>query len=160
MPKNTEATLRESLQRALRGEESHIEFAAAIKDFPFAEAGAKPAGAPHSAWELLEHLRIAQSDILEFSRDPKHKSPKFPDGYWPKATAPTDEKAWQKSIAAFQDDAKAFQSLLAGESHDLYAAIEGGDGQTLLREALVLACHHSYHLGQFMFLKKMLVAGS
>jgi len=156
MSTSQQAALREQLEHALRGDQSHIEFDAMIADFPIEQAGVKPHGAPHSAWQLLEHLRIAQHDILEFSRDPKHKSPPWPEGYWPKTEVPPNAHAWSESVAAFQKEFKAMQKLISDPTSDLYAAIEGGDGQTLLREAIVLAAHNSYHLGQLMFLKKML----
>lgn len=151
---NTELkTLREQLLHALRGDQSHLDFEAAVADFPAARAGDRPHNSPHSAWQLLEHLRIAQHDILEFSRNPKHVSPKWPDGYWPDSVAPPDDRAWESSVAAFQEEAAEMKALV--DSGDLFKPIEGGDGQTLLREALVLAAHNSYHLGQLVFLKKI-----
>jgi DinB superfamily len=155
---NQNATLRQQLLQALGGDQSHIDFKSAVSDFPLELGGVKPPGAPHSAWELMEHLRIAQHDILEFSRNPKHKSPPWPQGYWPEAAAPSSKKAWDASIVAFQKDAKEMSELIQDPSQDLYKPIEGGDGQTLLREALVLATHNSYHLGQLMYLKKILTA--
>ena len=139
----------------MRGHNAHIEFDAAVKDFPVEARGVRPAGAPHSAWELLEHLRIAQHDILEFCRNPRHKSPKWPEGYWPKSEAPPDAKAWDASVKAFQRDARDVNELVRDGGQDLFRAFEHGDGQTLLREALLVASHNSYHLGQLVFLKKM-----
>jgi hypothetical protein len=146
--------LREQLLRALQGDQSHLDFEAALDDFPVEKAGGKPHNAPHSAWQLLEHLRMAQHDILEFSRNPKYVSPKWPEGYWPDSIAPASEQSWKSSVAMFQKDTAAMKALVA--SGELFQAIEGGDGQTLLREVLVLAAHNSYHLGQLVFLKKML----
>jgi hypothetical protein len=139
--------------------ESHLDFKSVVKDFPADKRAVKPHGAPHSAWQLVEHMRIAQWDILEFSRNPKHKSPKWPDEYWPSAAAPPDAGAWEKSVESFEADAEAMAALIQDASADLFAKIEGGDGQTLLREACVVAAHNSYHLGQLEFLKKMLMAG-
>lgn len=150
------ATLRTQLVEAMRGHHSHIDFDSAVKDFPVEARGAKPAGAPHTAWQLLEHMRMAQHDILEFSRNPKHKSPKWPEGYWPATEAPPDAKAWDRSVKAFQKDAREFKELAENGNQDLFKAFEHGDGQTLLREALLVATHNSYHLGQLVFLKKML----
>lgn len=150
--------LRKALTEALGGGHSHIEFDAVVKDFPSGLHGKKPAGAPHSAWQLLEHLRIAQRDILEFSRNPKHKSPKWPDEYWPKADTPPDTGAWEKSVSMYREDAEAFEQLLQ-DGAGLFAPFPHGQGQTLLREALVLANHNSYHLGQLEYLKKQLLAG-
>src|SRR5581483_10306425 len=150
--------LRSRLVDALRGHESHVEFDDAIKDFPPELRGTKPAGAPHSAWQLLEHMRIAQHDILEFSRNPQHESPDWPEGYWPKSDAPPDARAWDASVEAFRTDAREMQKLIEQPQQYLFRAFEHGKGQTLLREALVLATHNSYHLGQLVYLKKMLSA--
>jgi hypothetical protein len=154
MNDNQIAALRQQLLQALKGDQSHITFRSALHDFPRALYSAKPAGSPHTAWQLLEHLRITQNDILEFSRNPKHKSPAWPAGYWPTEEAPPDEKTWQSSIKAFLKDAAAFAALIENDKEDLFAPFAHGDGQTLLREALVLAAHNSYHLGQLVYLKK------
>jgi hypothetical protein len=135
---------------------AHIDFDAAVKGFPASLRGAKPSGAPHTAWQLLEHMRIAQWDILEFSRDAKHVSPEWPEGYWPDSDAPADDHAWSESIRSFRHDLAEMKKLISDEKNDLHARIPHGEGQTLLREALVLADHNSYHLGQFVFLRKML----
>jgi hypothetical protein len=150
--------LRDQLLHALRGDQSHLEFAGSLKDFPADLRGHKPAHAPHTAWQLLEHMRIAQWDILEFSRDPKHKSPKWPEGYWPATEVPPRPDAWELSVAAFENDAKQMADLVKDESRDLFKTIEHGDGQTLLQEVLTLAAHNSYHLGQLVYLKKMLLS--
>jgi hypothetical protein len=149
--------LREQLVQAMRGDQSHITFQTAIGDFPIELAGVKPESAPHTAWQLLEHMRIAQQDILEFSRNPKHQSPDWPEGYWPSTSAPPDKTAWEASINAFRKEAQAMEDLIFDPKQDLFQPIEGGSGQTLLREALVLAAHNSYHLGQLVFLKKLLL---
>jgi hypothetical protein len=152
------AELRKQLVDAIRGHQAHIEFSDAVKDFPAELQGAKPEGAPHSAWQLLEHLRIAQSDILEFSRDSKHKSPDWPEGYWPKTDAPPDSKAWAQSVAAFERDRRELTALISDPETDLFQPFPHGDGQNLLREGLLVASHNSYHLGQLLFLKKTLQA--
>jgi hypothetical protein len=153
-----DASLRQHLLSLLTGGNAHADFEAAIKDFPAALRGKRPKGAEHSAWELVEHLRIAQRDILEFSRNPAHKSPDWPGGYWPATPAPPDEKAWDKSVRAFRRDLKAMCALVAAESTDLYAPIPHGDGQTILREALLAADHNAYHLGQMVLLRRLLGA--
>jgi uncharacterized damage-inducible protein DinB len=150
--------LREQFIQAMRGDQAHIDFESATSDLSAELGGVKPEGAPHTAWQLLEHLRIAQHDILEFVRDPKHKSPKWPEGYWPKTEAPPYKQAWDASLAAFRKEAQAMEDLVQDPNQDLFKSIEGGTGQTLLREALVIAAHNSYHLGQLVFLKKMLLA--
>jgi hypothetical protein len=157
MNKNESVALRRMQVDAMRGDQAHVDFDSAVKDFPPEFRGAKPHGAPHTAWELLEHMRIAQRDILDFSRDPKHESPEWPKAYWPSTEAPPNEKAWDESVRAFQNDAREFHKLVEDPTQDLFKAFEHGDGQTLLREALLVASHNSYHLGQLVFLKKMLV---
>jgi hypothetical protein len=159
MPRMTaDASTRQHLIQLLKGGDAHLNFDAAIKGFPVALRGKRPKGSPHSPWEILEHLRIAQWDILGFTRDAKHVSPKFPDGYWPKSPAPTNAQAWDKSVKAFRSDLKAMIALVSKKSTDLYAPIPHGDGQTVFREALVLADHNAYHLGQFMLLRRILGA--
>jgi len=140
----------------MRGHQSHVDFDSAVEDFPAELRGLKPAGAPHSAWQLLEHMRIAQRDILDFSRDLHHQSPEWPEGYWPAGETPPDAKAWEASVKAFQKDAREFNKLVQDLQEDLFKPFEHGDGQTLLREVLLVATHNSYHLGQLVFLKKML----
>jgi hypothetical protein len=158
MAKQESPSLRKHLADLLHMEGAHVTFDAALTDFPVSLRGAKPPGAPHSAWQLLEHMRIAQEDILDFSRNPEYREKKFPDEYWPAAAAPPTEEAWERSVRAFQKDLKAMQALIADTKHDLLARIPHGEGQTLLREALVVADHNAYHLGQLVFLRKMLEA--
>jgi hypothetical protein len=149
-------TLRAELDRFLAGRGAHADFDAAVADFPAELYSAKPHGAPHSAWDLLEHLRIAQWDILDFSRNPQYKAREFPKEYWPDSFAPPKFNSWNLSVKAFQDDLKAMCDLVADEKTDLFAKIPHGDGQTVLREALVLADHNSYHLGQMVLLRRIL----
>jgi len=143
-------SLREHLLYLLRDGGAHLDFEAAIADLPAELRGAKPTGVPHTPWRLLEHMRIAQWGILEFSRNPKHVSPKFPDGYWPESDAPQDQDAWDLSVAAFRADLQAMCDLVADLRTDLFARIPNGDGQTILREALLVADHNAYHLGQIV----------
>jgi DinB superfamily len=157
-PKDRDAALRQHLLDLLRGGNAHAAFDAAVADFPAGLRGKKPEGAEYSAWQLLEHLRIAQWDILEFSRSAKHVSPKWPEGYWPKAEAPPTATAWNKSIRKFRADLKAMCNLVADKKRDLFAPIPHGDGQTLLREALLVADHNAYHIGQLVLLRRLLGA--
>lgn len=150
--------LRLQLVRLLEGGDAHADFKDAIKDFPDDLRGKTPKGAEHSPWEELEHMRIAQWDILEFTRDPAHKSPEFPKGYWPETDAPPDPKAWDRSVNGYCEDLKALCELVTDESADLFAKIPHGDGQTILREVLVVADHNAYHLGQMVLLRRMLGA--
>ncbi|MGI9072453.1 MAG: DinB family protein [Bryobacteraceae bacterium] len=156
MNNDESVALREMLVDAIGGHQAHLDFDSAVKDFPPQARGAKPDGAPHTAWQLLEHLRIAQRDILDFSHDPKHQSPEWPEGYWPSIEAPHDPKAWDASVRAFRKDVREFEKLVQDLTQNLFKPFEHGDGQTLLREALLVASHNSYHLGQLVFLKKML----
>jgi hypothetical protein len=148
--------LREHVLYLLRGGGAHLSFDYAIADLPVEFRGRKPEGVPHTPWRLLEHMRIAQWDILEFSRNSDHVSPEFPGGYWPDGDAPPSEDAWDRSVAAFRADLAAMQDLVANPRTDLFAAISGGQGQTLLREALLLADHNAYHLGQLVVVRRCL----
>ncbi len=144
--------LRDHLLYLLRGGGAHAHFDDAIGHWPIQLAGAKVANFPHTAWMLLEHMRIAQRDILEFSRNRKHVSPAWPEGYWPATEAPPSESSWKESMSAFRKDLRAMEKLVA--SRTLYAKIPWGDGQTILREALLAADHNAYHLGQLVMLRK------
>jgi len=146
--------LRDHLLYLLSGGGAHTSFDDAMGDWPLQIAGAKVANFPHTAWMLLEHMRLAQWDILEFSRNAKHVSRKWPEEYWPASKAPANEKAWKASIAAFKKDLRTMQRLVANRKVDLYARIPWGDGQTILREAQLVADHNAYHLGQLVMLRK------
>lgn len=150
--------LREHVLYLLDGGGAHAKFDEVVADIPPKLLGQKPAGLPHSLWMLLEHLRIAQRDILEFSHNPKHASPKWPEGYWPKTEAPPSAAAWNASIEKFRQDLKAMQDLVKDPKTDLFAKIPWGDGQTVLREALLLADHNAYHLGQMLDARRLLGA--
>lgn len=155
---NHDQALRQHLLDLLKGGNAHVKFEEAVKDFPEGLRGKKPEGQPHTAWRLLEHMRIAQWDILEFSRSSKHVSPEFPDGYWPEGDAPPSVAAWEKSVKQFRADVKAMQDLVADPKTDLYARIPWGHGQTVLREALLVADHNAYHLGELLMIRRLLGA--
>src|SRR5438067_5461978 len=146
--------LREHVLYLLDGGGAHLNFDAAVADLPAELRGARATGVPHTPWRLVEHMRIAQWDILEFSRNPKHVSPKFPEGYWPEGDGPVDAAAWDRSLAGFRADLQAMCDLLANPATDLFARIPHGDGQTILREALLVADHNAYHLGQLVLLRR------
>ncbi|MBI3693386.1 MAG: DinB family protein [Acidobacteria bacterium] len=154
----SDAALRKHLLYLLRGGGAHLSFEQAIASLPAKLRGAKAPGAAHTAWQIVEHMRIAQWDILEFSRNPKHVSPTFPEGYWPPTAAPPGKTAWAKSVAAFRADLKAMQKLVQNRATNLFAAIPHGDGQTILREALLVADHNAYHLGELVLLRRLLGA--
>jgi len=153
---SNDSSLRQHLVNLLREGHAHATFDAAIKNLPATARGKRPKGAEHSPWEILEHLRIAQWDILEFSRDAKHQSPDFPSGYWPASAAPPDEKAWAKCVRAFRRDLNALCALVEDKSTDLFAKIPHGSGQTILREALLAADHNAYHLGELVVVRRLL----
>ena len=150
--------VREQVINLLRGGQAHLTFDAVTKDFPPKLRGVKPPGAPHTAWQLLEHMRIAQWDILEFSRDPKHVSPSWPEGYWPKAEQPPSDAAWTKSVASVKKDLLTMEKLIEDPKTDLYAKIPHGTGQNILREALLIADHNAYHIGQLLLVRRLLGA--
>ena len=150
--------LREHVLYLLDGGGAHARFNDAVKDMPERLRSVKPDGLPHSAWMLIEHLRIAQRDILEFSRNSKHASPKWPEGYWPKTQAPPSPAGWNKSVQQFRKDLKAMQDLVANARTDLYARIPWGDGQTILRQALLLADHNAYHIAQLIDVRRLVGA--
>jgi DinB superfamily len=158
MPKDPNHALREHLLELLKGGHAHATFEDAIKNLPPKLRGAKPENFPHSPWMLVEHLRIAQHDILEFSRSEEHKSPKWPDGYWPKEAAPTNSAAWDKGVKQFRADLKAMQDLVTDSKTDLFAKIPWGDGQTILREAMLTADHNAYHIAQLVDVRRLLGA--
>ena len=158
MSQDPQATLRQHLLELLSGGHAHTKFEDAVKGLTPQQRGTKPAGFPHSAWMILEHLRLAQWDILEFSRNGKYRSPKWPEGYWPQTEAPPNAEAWSQSVEQFESDLDAMQELVKNPETDLFAKIPWGDGQTILREALLLADHNSYHLGQLVDVRRLLGA--
>lgn len=152
--------LREHLLYLLRGGGAHLDFESAVAGFTVASINRKVEHLPYTAWQIVEHMRIAQWDILEFSRSAAHTSPPWPEGYWPAPGEEADEAAWQRSLDVFRADLKAMKALVADPAQDLYAPIPHGDGQTLLREALLVADHNAYHLGALVVLKRLLAVGS
>jgi uncharacterized damage-inducible protein DinB len=148
--------LRDHLVQALRGGQAHVDIIDTIKDFAPEHYGALPTGTPHSAWQLLEHLRIALNDLLVFCTNPEYTAPKWPDDYWPKKVAPADPSEWKESFNALCADLEAFEALIRDNKSNLYARIPWGDGQTLLREVLLAIDHNSYHIGQLVLLRRQL----
>lgn len=156
--KSDDESLREHVIYLLEGGGAHAKFDDVIKELPPSLRGAKPDKFPHTAWMLLEHLRLGQWDILEFSRNRKHVSPPWPEGYWPKTDAQPNDAAWNKSVQQFRRDLKAMQQLVSNPKTDLFARIPWGDGQTILREALLVADHNAYHVAQLVDLRRLLGA--
>ncbi len=152
----SDEALRDHLTYLLNGGGAHLDFEAAIADLPEEARGRKAPGLPHTAWHLLWHLRICQWDILEFSRNAAHVSPEFPDGLWPENDAPPEPEDWDLTVDAFRDEHRQMVALVNDPSIDLFAKIPHGDGQTILREALLVADHNAYHLGQLVYLRRCL----
>jgi DinB superfamily len=150
--------LRDHLLELLRGGSAHLDFEKAVGGLPPELRGVKAPALPHTVWQLLEHLRIAQWDILGFSRNPDHVSPSWPAGHWPDSAAPPDDAAWDRSVETFLTELQEMQDLVADPKTDLYAKIPWGDGQTILREALLVADHNAYHLGQIVSVRQALGA--
>jgi hypothetical protein len=153
-----EQTLRDQLLSLLRGGNAHISFDDFVTGFPAENSGPRIEGLPYSAWQVLEHMRIAQWDILEFCRDGNHVSPKWPEGYWPRPSEAGDADLWQETVARFRGDLKEMCDLIASPAADLFATIPHGTGQTILREALLVADHNSYHLGVLLAADRILKA--
>jgi hypothetical protein len=153
---DADSKLRRQLRQELTASHAHAGFDRAFAAVPREHRGARVEGIPHSLWENLEHLRLALWDILGFSRGPGHVSPKWPDGYWPASPAPADDAAWEGALASFRGDLAAFCALLEDGGRELHEPFPWGDGQTLLREALVILDHNAYHVGQAVALRQHL----
>ena len=150
--------LRQQLAKMIDWNEAHADLSTTLDGLPAKLRGQIPDGLPHSAWQLLEHIRIALWDILEFSRDPKHKSLKWPEDYWPKSVAPPSDKAWDESVKTILNTQEELRKLVKDPSRDLFKPLPHGDGQTLLREVLLAADHGAYHLGQLVLVRRALGA--
>jgi len=153
---DNDKSLRDQLLELLGGGNAHLSFEDLIKDFPVEKCGQRIDGLPYTAWQVLEHMRIAQWDILEFSRNANHVSPKWPQGYWPSVGQSGSTDLRNDTVKQFRQDLKAMQELVADPSNDLFAKIPHGTGQTLLREALLLADHNSNHLGALILMSRIL----
>ena len=151
-------TLIKNLVDLIEKGNAHVSLDNALERMPFLLLGERPGNLPYSIWQLAEHIRIAQWDLLEFSRNSKHVSPKWPDEYWPKETAPKSEDEWQKCIQQIKDDRKSFIELIKNSGDDLYKPFDYGSGQSLLKEAMVLADHNSYHTGEIIIIRRLLNA--
>ncbi len=150
--------LRQQLVKFLASGEAHADFNKAVQGLPEELRGIVPPGAEHSPWQLLEHMRIALWDIVEFSRHENHKSPEWPKGYWPDSPVPPSSTAWEESVNQYLHLVEEMSSLVTDPGNDLFAPIPHGEGQTLLREALLVADHNAYHIGQLVLVRKMLGA--
>jgi hypothetical protein len=154
-PTAADQALREQLVALVRGGHAHITFDKAVRGFPLDRVGVRPSGLPHSAWELLEHMRLAQVDILRFSQSADYVSAPWPEGYWPKSPAPERASQWSASIRQYRRDLAEFEEMILDSSRNLHKQLPWGGGQTLLREALTIADHTSYHLGQLLLVRQL-----
>lgn len=152
------AALRAYLAKALDWQEAHAGFEKVVDAWPSKLRGTRPEGLPYSAWQLIEHTRFTQHDILEFCRNPKYVEPHWPDDYWPPTGAPPSSAAWNKSVAAFRRDRDALKHLANDPEIDLFAKIPHGSGQTYLRELLLIVDHNAYHLGELVAVRRLLGA--
>lgn len=148
--------LRAQLERLIGWEDAHVGFDTVVKDWPVALRGKRPRGFPHSAWQLVEHLRLAQEDIYDFCVNPDYAHRKWPEEYWPKSPTPPNMAAWTRSLATFRADRATVQKLATNPRIELYARIPHGTGQTILRELLLVADHNAYHVGQLVLLRRAL----
>ena len=158
--KNDDRTLREQLISLLDGGHAHISFEEFVRDFPVEKCGDRIEGLPYTAWQVLEHMRVAQWDILEFSRDASHVSPQWPKGYWPDDEQTGSPELWNETVEKFLADLEEFEDFVRDPATDLFAKIPHGTGQTVLREALVLADHNSNHLGVLIAMHRIITAGT
>jgi hypothetical protein len=153
-----ETFVRDLLARALEWEDAHAGFDAAVKDFPEELRGRQAAASPHSPWQLVEHLRLTQRDILEFCVNPDYAELKWPDDYWPASAAPPDRRAWDESVRGYREDRAALQQLARNTAIDLAAQIPHGSGQTYGREIVLVIDHTAYHVGQLILVRRALGA--
>ena len=149
-----QSRIRELLLEQLSGKNAHVNFDEAVDGLSLSDVGAKPDNFPHTIWELVEHIRISQHDIVAFSRDPDYSSPAWPEGYWPESPKPENEQEWNNSLGAIRSDHRSMENLVKDEERDLLEPIPHGDGQTLFREAMLIVDHSAYHIGQIVHMRK------
>lgn len=150
------AALRAQLLELLRGKGAHMAFDEAVADFPLPQINTRPPNVPYTPWQLLEHLRITQRDILDFVKDPDYREPRWPEEYWPPQDAEADEAAWARTLAGFREDLAALLALAANPATDLAAPVPYGRGYTILRELLIVADHNAYHVGELAILRQVM----
>jgi len=154
----TDAAVRRHVADLLHWHDAHVDFDAAVAGIGAEHQGTRPSGLPHSPWELLEHIRLAQHDILDFCRNADYAEMTWPDDYWPPTPAPPDAAAWEASVAAVRADREALEALATNREVDLTTKIPHGSGQTYLRELLLVADHTAYHVGQLVLVRQLLGA--
>jgi hypothetical protein len=150
--------VRDQLLQLLGGGNAHMVFNQAVEKFPLEKINARPPGSDYTPWRLLEHMRIAQWDIVEFVRNPNHISPPWPEGYWPPEGQAGDESRWNETIQKFHQDLQAMQAIVENPETDLFGDLSHAAGYTILREVLVLADHNAYHMGEFALMRQVIGA--
>lgn len=153
---SNQSRLRELLLEQLTGKNAHVDFERAIKGLGLEEVGRKPDSFPHTVWELVEHIRIAQHDIVAFSQSADYTSPPWPEGYWPDTEKPENKLQWEKSVAAVKNDHQIMVQMIKNKENDLLRTIPHGDGQTLFREAMLIVDHNAYHIGQIVQMRRVM----
>ncbi len=153
---NQDQVLRRHLSQLLDWPDAHADFDGVVSDIPYHLQGVRPEHLPYSLWQLLEHLRLAQQDILDFCRNPQYKQPKWPDDYWPEMPAPSSSGAWEQSVARVRADRQALMAMISDPELNLFAEIPHGERQTYLREILLVGDHNAYHLGEMVAVRRLL----
>lgn len=153
---DSDKVLRAQLLELLRGGSAHMTFDEAVRDFPMDAVNARPPSVPYTPWHLLEHIRLTQRDILDFVREDSYEEGVWPDDYWPSPDAEADKRAWNETLAAFHEDLAALQGMVNDPATDLTALVPNGDGQTFIREVLLVADHNAYHIGEFAILRQVM----
>lgn len=153
---NDQSRIRELLLEQLTGRNAHVDFQKAVENLSMSDLGKKPEHFPHTIWELVEHIRIAQHDIVAFSKDPDYESPNWPEGYWPESDKPDSMDEWQDSLEAIEKDHKEMEKLVKDKANDLLIPLKHGDGQTLFREAMLIVDHNAYHIGQIVQMRRVM----
>lgn len=151
-----DAVVRRELLALLEGGNAHMEFNEAIDRFPIGKINARAPHVPYTPWHFLEHMRIAQWDILEFIRNPKHVSPDYPEGYRPRPDQRADAAQWEKTVNGFRADLRALEQIVKDDKTDFFAPIPHAKNYTIFREILVAADHNAYHIGEFALLRQVL----
>lgn len=146
--------VRKLLLEQLTGRNAHVDFETAVDNLSITDVGVKPDNFPHNIWELVEHIRISQHDIVAFSQDPNYESPDWPEGYWPEKSKPEDDKEWEKSLKAIHESHQEMVEIIKDENNDLLSPLDHGSGQTLFREAMLIVDHNSYHIGQIVLVRR------
>lgn len=152
----SEKTVRELLLEQLEGKNAHVDFDQAVQGLTYKQTGIKVERLPHTIWELIEHIRIAQADILEFCKNSDYEELDWPADYWPESHQPESEEELQASIKAIREGLEEMRDMIRNPENDLQTPLDHGDGQTLFREAMLIVDHNAYHIGQIVQIRRLL----